>query len=332
MPGRCVASSGGKIRQPYCVFVYESDCWLGAAESGDTNGTSVAHRWHIALLFLAPLALLGGLYALGRTVPVPLLGRSYVVRIDMGEAGRRLDLPPVEGPDDPSRPLVVIDAGHGGHDPGASGATYKEKTIVLGLARALHDQLLEDGGIRVALTRSDDTYLTLPERVEIGRALGADLFVSIHADSAGEKEGVRGASIYTLSEQASSEAAARFAQRENEADRINGLDLSGQGDEVNAILVDLAQRRTSGSSEQFTGLVLREGREAGTLQFHPQPQRSAALGVLRAPDVPSVLFEAGFISNPEDERALASIEGRERFAAIMARAVRIFFARNSQGR
>ena len=288
--------------------------------------------WQIALLLLAPaLLVVAGVIVSGGLLSLPFSGRDYVVRIDLKQSGIQMGLPPVEGPDDPSRPLVVIDAGHGGHDPGASGARYKEKTIVLGLARALRDRLIAQGGVRVAMTRADDRYLTLPERVSIARRLGADLFVSIHADSAGEKEGVRGASIYTLSDEASSEAAARFAARENDADRVNGVDLAGQGDDVNAILVDLAQRQASGSSSEFTSLVLREG-EGGSLRFHPQPKRSAALGVLRAPDVPSVLFEAGFISNPEDEAVLASTSGRAQFAEMMERAIRIFFARNSLAR
>lgn len=285
------------------------------------------HRLQIAAVFLLPVALVGGLYLLGLTLPVPVLGRDYVVRLDLPQAGERVGLPPVEGPDDPSRPLVVIDAGHGGHDPGAVGLGIREKTLTLGLAQALRDELLREGGVRVALTRSDDSFLVLDERAEIARLLGADLFLSIHADSAGEKDEVVGASVYTLSERASSEAAARFAARENSADVINGVVLTGRSEAVNTILVDLAQRRTSESSAQFADLVLREGE--GMLRFHPQARRSAALAVLRAPDVPSVLYESGFVTNPEEAARLASPEGRKRFAEVMARAIRIYFARES---
>ncbi len=287
----------------------------------------MAQRIQITLLFAFPVLLVGALFAWGLTIPVPVLGRGYVITLPLPDTEARLGVPEIYGPEDPARPLVVIDAGHGGPDPGASGENLREKTIVLGLARALRDRLVEEGGIRVAMTREDDTLIVLEERAEIARALGADLFISIHADSAGEKEGVEGASIYTLSETASSEAAARFAERENDADIVNGVDLSGNDEAVNAILVELSQRRTSGRSAEFASLIEREGEEI--LQFHPQTRRSAALAVLRAPDVPAVLYEAGFISNPEEARALASAEGQEQFAEVLARAIRIFFARQS---
>lgn len=280
-----------------------------------------------ALLFLAPLGLLGMLYGLGLTIPVPHLGRDYVVRLILPDAGDPVGLPKIYGPPDKSRPLVVIDAGHGGKDPGASGGGYREKDVVLALALALRDELVAQGGIRVALTREDDRFLALGERPEIARRLGADLMVSIHADSSGEKEGVRGASIYTLSSSASSEAAARFAERENAVDRLNGVRIEGQSEDVSAILVDLSQRRVQQTSAQFAGLIVREGE--GTLSFHPQARRSAALAVLRAPDVPAVLYEAGFITDPEEAERLASDEGRARFAQVMARAIRIYFARQS---
>ncbi len=285
------------------------------------------YRVQIALVFLAPVLVFSGLVVFGKAIPVPYLGRDYVIRIHLPEPGTTVVLPEIAGPDDPSRPLVVIDAGHGGHDPGASGAGYVEKSLVLGLSRNLRDELLQGGGIRVAMTREDDRYLTLAERVQIARALGADLFLSIHADSAGEQDSVRGASIYVLSEEANSEAAARFAQRENEADLVNGTLLSAETDNVNAILVELAQRRTAESSGEFADLIIREGE--GVMPFHPQARRSAALGVLRAPDVPSVLFEAGFISNPAEARRLSSAEGQRAFARSMAQAIRVFFARSS---
>lgn len=288
-------------------------------------------RVQITALFLAPVLLVAGLYIFGRTIPVPVVGRGYVVRIELPQAGAALGLPPVEGPQDPSRPLVVIDAGHGGHDPGASGPSefggFKEKTLALGLARALRDRLIEQGGIRVAMTRDEDKFLVLGERSEIARRLGADLFLSIHADSAGDRSGVSGASIYTLSSSASDEASARFAMRENNADRINGVNLEGRSDAVSSILVDLSQRRTQAQSSEFADLILREGE--GHLAFHPRPMRSAALVVLRAPDVPSVLYESGYISNPDDAQRLASPQGRAKFADVMAQAIRIYFARQS---
>ena len=284
-------------------------------------------RVQIAVLFLAPVLLVAGLYAFGRTIPVPVVGRGYVIRIELPRAGASLDLPRVDGPQDLSRPLVVIDAGHGGHDPGASGDGFKEKTLALGLARALRDRLVEQGGIRVALTRDEDKFLVLDERAEIARRLGADLFLSIHADSAGDRSGVSGASIYTLSASASDEASARFAARENSADKVNGVNLEGRSDAVSSILIDLSQRRTQSQSSEFAGLILREGRDR--LAFHPHPLHSAALVVLRAPDVPSVLYESGFISNPEEAKRLASPQGRAEFADVLAQAIRVYFARQS---
>ena len=284
-------------------------------------------RLQISAFLLVLLALPAGLHAFGLTIPLPHLGRDYVVRLTLPEAGQPVDLPRIYGSTNRSRPLVVIDAGHGGKDPGASVEGYREKDIALGLALALRDQLVQTGGIRVALTREDDRFLVLEERPEIARRMGADLFLSIHADAEGDGSEASGASIYTLSSMASSEAAARFAERENNADRLNGVRIADQSEEISAILVELSQRRVQEESAGFAELVLREGE--GTLVFHPRPQRSAALAVLRAPDVPAALYESGFITNPEDARRLAAPEGRERFAEVMARAIRIYFARQA---
>lgn len=284
-------------------------------------------RAQLWLIFLAPVGVLAALFALGWTIPVPHLGRDYVVRIALPAAGAPLDLPAIYGLDDNTRPLVVIDPGHGGKDPGASGFGFLEKDIVLGLGKALRDRLVADGGVRVAMTREDDRFLVLGERPEIARRMGADLFISIHADSAGEVSGVRGATIYTLSEQASSEAAARFAERENAADEVNGVVIADQSGAVGTILIELAQRRVQEDSARFSGIIVREGADA--LSFHPQARRSAALAVLRAPDVPAVLFESGYITNPDEARRLASAEGRAAFAEAMARSIRIFLARQS---
>ncbi len=298
----------------------------------------MSYRTLLLIVLLGPLVLLGGAKVTGRTLPVPVWGRDYVLRFPVadqreGEAVAPLELPPVAGPDDPSRPLVVIDAGHGGRDPGAigtdpEGRRVQEKEITLALALALRDELLRQGGIRVALTRSDDRILPLPYRPEIARRLEANLFVSIHADSAGEREDVSGASIYTLSDAASSEAAARFAARENDADRLNGITIDGASAAVSTILVELSQQRTQEDALDFAGLVVREGQ--GTLPFIPQPKRAAALAVLRAPDVPSVLFESGFVTNLTDRARLTTREGRAQYAAVLARAIRIYLARRSE--
>ena len=292
----------------------------------------MSYRTLLLIILLVPALLLGGAAALGVVIPVPQWGRDYVVRIAFSDAGALIELPPVAGPDDPSRPLVVIDAGHGGRDPGAigtdpEGRKVSEKDITLAIALALRDELLKAGGIRVALTRSDDRILPLPHRPEIARRLDADLFISIHADSAGERADVSGASIYTLSNEASSEAAARFAARENDADRLNGLAIEGTSEAVSAILVELSQQRTQEDALAFAGLVVREGERR--IAFVPQPKRAAALAVLRAPDVPSVLFESGFVTNLDDRARLTTSEGRAQYAGVLARAIRVYFARRS---
>lgn len=283
-------------------------------------------RIQILVLILIPLAVLAGLVATGQRLPVPAIGRGYVIHAQLRKVDTPPALPEVSG--DTALPLVVIDAGHGGHDPGAKGQGLVEKDLVLQLAKALRDELRRQGGVRVALTRDDDRYLLHAERFEIARRLNADLFVSIHADSAGDATEVAGASIYTLSNEASSEAAARFAARENASDRLNGLELGKQSDAVSTILVELSQRRTQEQSNELARLIKREGE--GVLEFHPQPLRSAALKVLRAPDVPSVLFESGFITNASEAARLSSPEGRKHFADVMARAILVYFARQGE--
>lgn len=287
----------------------------------------------LLVIFAVPALLLGGAMAVGAVIPLPEWGRDYVLRFLLDPTTEPLKLPTIEGPDDPDRPLIVIDAGHGGRDPGsigrgAGGADVLEKDIVLALSLALRDQLLEQGGIRVALTRDDDTIVTLAERPEIARQLNADLFLSIHADSAGERSDVAGASIYTLSTEASSEAAARFAERENAADELNGITIDGQSEEVSAILVELSQQRTQDDATAFAALIAREGE--GVIRFHPQTRRSAELAVLRAPDVPGVLLESGFVTNQADRARLMTAEGREDYARVLAQAIRVYFARRAE--
>ncbi|WP_133365003.1 N-acetylmuramoyl-L-alanine amidase family protein [Qipengyuania sediminis] len=276
----------------------------------------------------AVLALAAVLAAWVFALPVPGLWGAPAARIALGPAAA-YDLPAVAGGGDgASLPLVMLDPGHGGFDPGARTPAMDEKDLTLGLALALREQLLAEGGVRVAMTREDDRFVALSERAEAARRLDAALMLSIHADSAGTESArageVAGASIYTLSARASDAAARRFAARENAAGGVNGQSLAGQSAAVNAILVDLAQRRTQAQSERFAALIAEAGR--GRIAFHPQARRSAALEVLRAPDVPAVLFESGYITNAADAARLASAEGRAEFARVMARAIRLYFA------
>lgn len=254
---------------------------------------------------------------------------GYRVRFALPDGRAGIGLPPVEGPADASRPLVVIDAGHGGHDPGASGeGTLREKQLTLALALALRDALLQQGHVRVALTRADDRFLALDERAGIARRLNADLFVSIHADSAPAGSDAGGATVYTLSDKGSDAVADALARRENRADAINGVALAGKSDAVSSILVDLSRQGMRARSVRLSDLILREGSEGqgGALRFHADPQRQAAFVVLKSLDLPSVLVEAGYVSNPADARAMTDRRWRDRFAGVVARAIAIFLA------
>lgn len=282
----------------------------------------------LLLIFAAPLTVFAAMVLVDRTLGQPGRGFDYVLSIDLAPGDARL--PKIEGPLDSSRPLVVIDAGHGGKDPGAGAGALKEKALTLALALALRDELLKQGGVRVALTRSDDTYLLLGERPAIARRLGADLFISIHADSTEAESGALGASVYTLSAKGSSQAAERMAARENAADEINGIRIKDQTDDVNSILLDLSQGQTQAQSELFASLLLREA-GAGMPLKEAEPQ-SAAFAVLKSPDVPSVLFETGYINNPADVARLMSASGRQAFAQAMASAIKVFFARTAADR
>ncbi len=287
----------------------------------------MVRRLQLLLVLLAPVAVFAAMVVVDRSFGGPGRGYGYVIRIELPPIDQQTGLPKILGPADPTRPLVVIDAGHGGKDPGAGTGALKEKALTLALALALRDELLAKGGIRVALTRDDDTYVILPERSAIARRLGADLFLSIHADSNDGDGSANGATIYTLSDKGSNEAAERIAARENAADIINGVKLREQSDAVSSILVDLSQRETQTRSEEFARLIRREGQ--GRLLFRERSEQSGAFVVLKSPDMASVLFEAGFINNEDDAARLNSAAGRQAFAEINAQAIRVFFARLS---
>ncbi|WP_132735929.1 N-acetylmuramoyl-L-alanine amidase [Sphingomonas sp. PP-F2F-A104-K0414] len=253
---------------------------------------------------------------------------KYKVSVPVPPKAPGMKLPRVQGDD--TRPLVVIDAGHGGVDPGAIGPNgLREKDVTLKVAKAIRDELLASGRVRVALTRSDDRYLVLRERYGVARRLKGDLFISIHCDSTGS-ETATGATAYTLSEVASDKEAARLAARENKADVISGVNLGEAPADVSSILIDLTQRETMNASATFARLLGREARPLMPLKanFH----RMASLMVLKAPDMPSILFETGYISNPQDAAFLDSEEGRHRIAESVTRAVEVNFARRMAAR
>ncbi|MEP7316718.1 MAG: N-acetylmuramoyl-L-alanine amidase [Sphingomicrobium sp.] len=217
----------------------------------------------------------------------------------------------------PGRPIVLIDPGHGGRDPGASGvsATTVEKDLTLALARELRDRLAKGGRVRVAMTRDGDDTLTLEQRADIARRIGATLFVSIHMDSA-PNPAARGATVYSLSDVASDAEAARFASAENSA----GGQLSSDRDaSVRSLLADLALREQMTDSAALASRLVESGRNSVLLR--PEPHKFAAFHVIRRSQVPGVLFEAGYLSNTDDEAMLLRPEGRKAIVAALANAL-----------
>lgn len=278
----------------------------------------------LAILLAALLGLAPGLPPLE---PASERGAQGGLTIDLGPGSRGGGAadPPVLGPR--GRPLVVIDPGHGGRDPGAISpfGQRREKDVTLALARAIRDELLASGRVRVALTRNDDRYVVHRERYEIARRLGAGLFISVHADAAPANDGARGASVYTLSEVASDRQAALLAEQENKSDIIAGVDLGGQDAGVNRILIDLAQRESMEASAEFARLLKREA--SAFFPFRPNYHRFASLLVLKAPDIPSILFESGYLTNGSDSAYIQSPEGRKQIGVGIRRAVEAHFAR-----
>jgi N-acetylmuramoyl-L-alanine amidase len=233
-------------------------------------------------------------------------------------------LPPIVVTD--PRPLIVIDPGHGGIDNGTQSGGATEKTLVLEFALALRDRIEKSGKYRVVMTRTDDTFIPLNDRVKVARTQSAALFVSIHADALPRREGdAQGATIYTLSDKASDAEAERLADAENKADAIGGVNLGDEPTEVADILIDLAQRETKTFSNRFARMLMTEMKS--TVRMHKNPLKSAGFRVLKAPDVPSVLVELGYVSNKGDLEHLVSESWRNKTVGSMAQAIDAFFAK-----
>ena len=225
-----------------------------------------------------------------------------------------------------ARPVIVIDPGHGGIDNGTQSGGEMEKSLVLGFGLALRDRIEKSGKYRVVMTRTDDTFIPLNDRVRIARNQSAALFVSIHADALPRGEGdAQGATIYTLSDKASDAEAERLAETENKADAIGGVNLTEEPTDVADILIDLAQRETRTFSNRFARLLM--GEMKTTVRMHKRPLKSAGFRVLKAPDVPSVLIELGYVSNKGDLQHLVSDSWRSRTVGSMAQAIDTFFAK-----
>ena len=229
---------------------------------------------------------------------------------------------PIEEPKR-GKPLIVIDPGHGGIDPGAMGSSITEKQLTLAVAKALKKELEDTGKFRVLLTRGRDVYIPLRDRFGLAREKEADLFISLHADSHNNPL-TRGASVYTLSEKASDSEAEALAAKENKSDIIAGVDLSKQSSVVSNILIDLAQRDTKNMSARFASLLVRELKDETMLLGNTH--RYAGFAVLKAPDVPSVLIEMGYISSSKDEALLSSSSHQQKLARAVRQAVESYFS------
>jgi N-acetylmuramoyl-L-alanine amidase len=229
------------------------------------------------------------------------------------------------------RPVVVIDAGHGGIDPGTRAPSGElEKDLTLGFALVLHDKLEATGKYRVMMTRADDTFIELSERVQVARQQRAQLLISIHCDALARGEGeAQGATVYTLSDQASDAESQRLADAENRADVIAGVNLADEPNEIADILIDLAQRETKSFSASFARDVVKD--MGATARMYKHPLKSAGFRVLKAPDVPSVLIELGYVSNARDLKQLVSDSWRSHTADAIAHAVQTYFTTRVAG-
>ncbi len=245
--------------------------------------------------------------------------------VDKGGAVTLQVAPKVEvipAPEPAPKPLIVIDPGHGGIDPGALGSNAMEKNITLAVAKQLRQQLLATGRFRVVLTRDKDVFVVLRDRFKIARDKGADLFISLHADSNPSTQ-ARGASVYTLSDKASDAEAEALATKENKSDVIAGVDLSKENQTVTGILIDLAQRETTNMSSRFASILVNDLRN-DTLMLN-NSHRFAGFAVLKAPDVPSVLLEMGYVSSSQDEQLLTSAKHQKKLAASITRSIENYF-------
>ncbi len=239
--------------------------------------------------------------------------------------------PPMPRPQgEAPKKVVVIDPGHGGVDPGTIGIHgIYEKNITLAVGLELRKVLMKRGRYQVVMTRDRDIFIRLRQRVAMARAAGADLFVSLHADSNHNRR-VRGASVYTLSETSSDKEAAALAAKENKADLIAGVDLTGESNEVTNILIDLAQRETMNHSAEFARILVNQMDD--TARMLRRTHRFAGFAVLKAPDVPSVLIEMGYLTNTADESQLLKPRYRAKLADSIADAVDDYFQRRAAGK
>jgi N-acetylmuramoyl-L-alanine amidase len=275
----------------------------------------------------------GGKYRTHRLViDLQTISRSAFRTKNNRKIASRVPLPAIQAvavpgapgkPPSDRRPTVVIDAGHGGVDPGATGVSgVAEKNLVLQYARELRRQLLAGGRYRVVMTRDSDVVLPLRRRVARGEQAGGDLFISLHANI-NKSRRVRGASVYTLSETASDAEAEALAAKENKADVLSGVNLDGQSPDVSMILIDLAQRETMNLSKNFANTMV--GQLGKATRVLNNTHRFAGFAVLKSPTVPSVLVEVGYMSNRNEEKLLRSRAHRKKISSAIVRAIDDYF-------
>lgn len=289
-------------------------------QEDDQNPSIDVGRRDMLRMGLAALPLLSA----GLFLPSPLMAATRLSETLCKPTLQRI---PPKPPLKPKAPrLLMIDPGHGGRDPGAIGVSgTKEKTITLDIARRMARALSREPGIDVKLTRTRDVSLSLSDRVQMGQESRADMFISIHADSAPNSK-ARGLSAYTLSKKASDQFANQLATRENQADLLGGMNMPVDDENVAEILFDLTARHTRNTAQRVkVGLIKAMGRRWTLL---PQPMRSANFAVLRSPDVPSLLVETGFLSNKKDEALLTKPAKREKIAGLMSKEI-AFLMRSS---
>lgn len=262
---------------------------------------------------------------LARTDRASFLAAAKSARAGLATEAQSKKSEKIEAPAGPAagRPVIVIDPGHGGVDSGAIVNGLVEKNLVMDFAKEVAAKLAADGRFAIVMTRKDDSFVPLSERVKIAREGNAALFVSIHADTLSDASDVAGATVYTVSDRASDAEAARVAENENQADAAAGLDAAEDAGDVSDILFELTRRETRAYSHVFARTLVNYWKVAARL--NKNPQRSAGFRVLKAPDVPSVLLELGYLSNEKDDLALNSPEWREKASSRVAEAIEAFF-------
>lgn len=233
-------------------------------------------------------------------------------------------------PQDDGQFVVVLDPGHGGIDPGAESGEAKEADLMLTFARELKEVLMRDGDTIVVMTREEDTFVPLETRISVSRAAGADVFLSLHADALAEGEAV-GATVYTLSDEASDEAGRMLAERHDRADLLAGVDLTEQDDMVARVLMDMARTETAPRVERLAETLVAAIR-AADLRMHRHPHQTAGFSVLKSPDTPSALLELGFLSSDKDLERLRDPKWRAKMAVAVRDALRVWAREDSARR